>query len=113
VIALELTVQHPDEGTVEVGVNGALDLARAYDFDDAMRRIERTAGDRIVLDLRGVAFMDSAGLARLLAVRRRCRRRGRRLVLIRGSRAVQRVFQVTAIGHQFEVVSDRSEALTS
>jgi anti-sigma B factor antagonist len=111
VIALELTVQHPDDETVQIGVNGALDLPRAYDFDDAMRRIERDGADRIVLDLRGVEFLDSTGLARLLAVRRRCHRTGRRLILIRGSRAVQRIFAVAAIDHQFEVVTDPADAL--
>ena len=109
-IALELTVQHPDDDTVQVAVHGALDLARAYDFDDAMRRIERADAERIVIDLRGVEFLDTTGLARLLAVRRRCRRHGRRLILVRGSRAVQRIFAVAAIDHQCELVGDPAEA---
>jgi anti-anti-sigma factor len=99
--------------TIQVSVVGVLDLARAYDFDDAMRRIERGAGRRLVLDLRGVEFIDTTGLARLLAVRRRCLRAGRRLVLVRGTRAVQQIFAVTAIDHQFEVVGDPAEALAT
>jgi anti-sigma B factor antagonist len=111
--AFELTVQHPDFDTVQVGLRGPLDLARAYDFDDAMRRIERDAPGRLLLDLRGVEFLDTTGLARLLAVRRRCRRNGRRLVLIRGPRAVQQIFSLAALDDQFETVGDPAEELAA
>jgi anti-sigma B factor antagonist len=111
VTAFGLTVQHPDVDTVQVAIAGVLDLARAYDFDDAMRRIERAAPETLVLDLRGLDFIDTTGLARLLAVRRRALRAGRRLVLVRGPHAVQRIFAVAAIEHQFEVVADPAEAL--
>jgi len=47
VAPLQLTVQHPDFDTVQVTIEGSLDLARAYDFDDAMRRIDP---DAVVID---------------------------------------------------------------
>jgi anti-sigma B factor antagonist len=111
VTAFELTVQHPDYDTVQVALHGPLDLARAYDFDDAMRRIERDAPGRLMIDLRGVEYLDTTGLARLLAVRRRCRRSGRRLVLVRGPRLVQRIFSLAALDDQFEIVTDPTEEL--
>ncbi len=110
---LQLTVQHPDFDTVQVSIEGSLDLARAYDFDDAMRRIERDAPGRVLLDLRGLDFLDSTGLSRLVALRRRCRRTGRRLVLVRGSMAVQRLFAMTAMDEHFEVVGDPAELLAT
>ena len=110
---LELTVQHPDFDTVHVTVHGALDLVRAYDFDDEMRRIERTAPGRILVDLRPLDLLDTTGLARLLAVRRRCRRAGRRLVLVRGSRGVQQLFAEMSVVEQFELVSDPREVLAA
>ena len=110
---IQLTVQHPDFDTIHVRVEGSLDLARAYDFDDAMRRIERDAPGRLLLDLRGLEFLDSTGLSRLVALRRRCRRTGRRLVLVRGSYAVQRLFAVTAMNEHFELVRDPAELLAT
>jgi anti-sigma B factor antagonist len=59
-----------------------------------------------VLDLRGLSFLDSCGLARLLAARRRARREKRRLLLVRGSAAVQRLFAITAVTEHFETVPD-------
>jgi anti-sigma B factor antagonist len=113
VAPLQLTVQHPDFDTVQVIVEGSLDVARAYDFDDSMRRIERDAPGRVLLDLRGLAFIDTTGLARLVALRRRCRRGGRRLVLVRGSHAVQRLLAVTAMTEHFELVRDPAELLAT
>lgn len=110
---LELTVQHPDFDTVHVTVFGALDLVRAYDFDDEMRRIERTAPGRILVDLRPLEFLDTTGLARLLAVRRRCRRAGRRLVVVRGNRGVQQLFAAMSLDEQFELIRDPQDLLAA
>jgi len=110
VTPIQLTVQRPEQDTVHVTVHGALDLVRAYDFDDAMRRIERDAPGRLLLDLRPLEFLDTTGLSRLLAVQRRCRRARRRLVLVRGPLAVQRIFAMCS-DEQFEVVAHPAEAL--
>jgi anti-sigma B factor antagonist len=112
VTPIQLTVQRPDHDTVQVTIQGALDLVRAYDFDDAMRRIERDAPGRLLLDLRTLEFLDTTGLARLLAVQRRCRRAGRRLVLVRGPLNVQRILAMCS-DEQFELVGDPAEALST
>jgi anti-sigma B factor antagonist len=113
VAPVQLTVQHPDFDTVQVTITGSLDVARAYDFDDAIRRIERDAPGRMLVDLRSLEFLDTAGLSRLVALRRRCRRTGRRLVLVRGSLAVQRLFMLTAMNEHFELVRDPAELLAA
>jgi anti-sigma B factor antagonist len=110
---IQFTVQHPDFDTVHIRLQGSLDLARAYDFDDEMRRIERSAPGRLLLDLRELDFLDTAGLSRLVAVRRRCRRAGRRLVLVRGSRSVQQLFALMSLDEQFELVGDPAELLAA
>jgi anti-sigma B factor antagonist len=112
VTPIQLTVQRPDDETVHVTVHGALDLVRAYDFDDAMRRIERDAPARLLLDLRPLEFLDTTGLSRLLAVQRRCRRARRRLVLVRGPLAVQRIFAMCS-DEQFELVGDPAEVVSA
>jgi anti-sigma B factor antagonist len=107
----ELTVQHMGTGAVSLRLRGALDLAYAYRFDDELRHAERDASSLLVLDLRGLDFVDSAGISRILAARRRARRAGRRLVIVRGSRAVQRFLQVAALTEHFEYVTRPEDAL--
>jgi anti-anti-sigma factor len=102
----ELEVQRLESGPVHVRVRGALDLAHAYRFDDAMRRVERGGDHCIVVDFSELDFLDSTGIARLVALRRRARRAGRRLVLVRGSRSVQRLLSLAALTDHFEIVGD-------
>jgi anti-anti-sigma factor len=107
----ELTVQQMGTGAVSVRLRGALDLAYAYRFDDELRHAERDATSCLVLDLRELDFVDSAGMSRILAARRRARRAGRRLVLVRGSSAVQHFLQFAALTEHFEYVADPQDAL--
>ncbi|HET6506273.1 MAG TPA: STAS domain-containing protein [Baekduia sp.] len=107
----ELTVQHMGTGAVSVTLHGSLDLAYAYRFDDELRHAERDAPSCLVIDLRGLELIDSAGMSRILAARRRARRSGRRLVLVRGSYSVQRFLQLAALTEHFEFVGDPSEVV--
>jgi len=107
----ELTVQHMGTGAVSIRLRGTLDLAYAYRFDDELRRAERDASTCLVLDLRELDFVDSAGMSRILAARRRARRAGRRMVLVRGSKVVQRFMQVAALTEHFEYVAEPGDAL--
>jgi anti-sigma B factor antagonist len=101
-----LTIEPLAGGAVRVALRGELDLEHAYTFDEELRRVEGRKPHCIVLDLRGLSFLDSSGLARLLAARRRARRESRRLLLVRGGTAVQRLLAITAVGDHFEMVSE-------
>jgi anti-sigma B factor antagonist len=106
-----LTIEPLAGGAVRVALRGELDLEHAYTFDEEMRGVEGIRPPCIVLDLRGLSFLDSSGLARLLAVNRRARRERRKLLLVRGPAAVTRLLAITAVGQHFETVSDVPEHL--
>ena len=103
---LALTIDRLDGNAFKIALRGELDLEYAYTFDEELRRIEEMEPECICLDLRELTFLDSSGLSRLVAARRRARRAGRRLVLIRGSAAVQRLFALTAVDEAFEIVNE-------
>jgi anti-anti-sigma factor len=106
-----LTIEPLAGGAVCVALRGELDLEHAYTFDEELRRVERDRPHCLVLDLRGLSFLDSCGLARLLAARRRARRERRRLLLVRGSAAVQRLLALTAVVEHFETVNEVPDEL--
>jgi anti-anti-sigma factor len=108
-----LTIEELEPNAVRVALRGELDLAHAYTFDEELRGVEASHPAYVVLDLRELTFLDSCGLARLLAARRRARRMGHRLLLVRGSAAVQRLFALAAVDEAFEMVSDVPVALSS
>jgi anti-sigma B factor antagonist len=101
-----LTIEPLVGGAVCVALRGELDLEHAYTFDEELRRVEGERPPLLVLDLRRLTFLDSSGLGRLLAARKRARRDARRLLLVRGSATVQRLLAITAVGEHFEMVSE-------
>jgi anti-sigma B factor antagonist len=106
-----LTIEELDAGAVRIALRGELDLAHAYTFDEELRRVEDARPACVILDLRELDFFDSCGLARLLAARRRARKAGHRLLLVRGSAAIQRLFALSAVDEVFEMVSEIPVAL--
>ena len=103
---LALTIEQLKHDAVKIALRGELDLEHAYTFDEELKRVEALEMRCICLDLRELTFLDSCGLARLLAARRRARRAGHRLVLVRGPAAIQRLFAVSAVDEAFEMVRD-------
>jgi anti-anti-sigma factor len=94
----------PDVVCLEVA--GEFDMSNAYDFDEELRAIEALGVSALVLDLREVSFLDSAGLARIIAASRRAGKHRRRFAIVRGCRPVERLFALTAVDQHIDMVTD-------
>ncbi|MCW3019554.1 MAG: hypothetical protein JWN10_1862 [Solirubrobacterales bacterium] len=79
-------------------LGGELDIASVPILHAAIARIceARTVG-RVTLDLSGLIFIDSTGLAEIILTSQLCDRDGFELMLIPGPRAVQRLFELTGL----------------
>jgi anti-sigma B factor antagonist len=100
---LELTTE-TDGSTVRLVLEGELDIASAGQVERELARVEQEAPPTIVLDLRGLAFMDSTGLRIIVAADARAREESRRFVVVRGPEAVQRIFRMTRLDERLEMV---------
>jgi anti-anti-sigma factor len=78
-----------------VRLQGELDLASADAMEERLAAIEEQRPARVVIDLGGLAFIDSSGLRVLLLADSRARESGFELVLVPGPEPVQRVFEMT------------------
>jgi anti-anti-sigma factor len=78
---LRVRVERRD-GTAIVAAEGELDLRSAETF---RRRLEEAAvdADRVIVDVTGVSFIDSSGIAELVRAHQAARAAGRRLVVVR------------------------------
>src|ERR1700759_980410 len=83
-----LIIEELGPGTVRIALHGELDLAHAYTFDEGLPPVEGARPPCVVLALGELPFVDPCGLSRLLAARRRARRAGHRLLLVRGPAAI-------------------------
>lgn len=81
-----------------IEARGELDLASASMFQAAVRNIDLSRHERVVLDLRRLAFMDAAGLHAVLDLHEECVNLAAALTILPGSRQVQRVFELTGTG---------------
>ena len=110
-MAFDVTHEEVRPGVTRMTLEGELDIASAYAFDRQLLGVEQDRPRLIVVDLRGLTMLDSAGLARLVSAQRRARKGGWKLVLVRGGRAIQRVLQMTQLTEHFDVARDLPAAL--
>jgi anti-sigma B factor antagonist len=98
-------------GDALIALSGELDLSGAPALDEEIDRLAARDGvTRVVLDLRGLEFLDSSGLRLVALAERRLAGAGRQLVLVRGNETVQRVFEITRMEEHLRFV-DSPEAL--
>jgi len=93
-------------GLVHVALVGELDLSSVAKVQEELRRVEATSPATLVVDLSKLTFLDSTGLRCIVTADERAREDGRRIVIVRGPDAVQRVFAITRLDDRLEMVDD-------
>ena len=103
----EFEVDTRDDGTLLiVAPSGELDLATAPELEHVLD--QWTDGHRaIVLDLRGLSFLDSSGIRLLVCASRRA---GARLALVPPPDHVERVLEICGVRPLFRWVQDPYDA---
>jgi anti-anti-sigma factor len=111
--AFALRTAHEGD-TIWVALGGELDVYATPSLRAALRNVEEAGAGTIVLDLRGLEFLDSSGLAVLLGAHERAAAGGDATVklVIKGSRAVESLFETLRAGDFLDIVEDPA-ALTS
>ena len=85
---------------------GELDLSTVAKVQEELRRVEASSPATMVVDLSKLTFLDSTGLRCIVTADERARADGRRIVIVRGPDAVQRVFAITRLEERLEMVDD-------
>jgi anti-anti-sigma factor len=85
----------PHRERVHVRPVGELDLATAPVVEEQLSELNAAGFPALILDLRGVRFLDSTGLELILRWDRRARTDGFEFRIIAGPPAVQRLFDLT------------------
>jgi anti-sigma B factor antagonist len=93
-----------------IAVHGEVDLHTAPKFRSAIERAAQMNGI-VVVDMSGVAFMDSTALSALVRSKDYLQEQGTSLRLAAPSRAVERIFSVTGFQDYFDIFPSREAAL--
>jgi anti-sigma B factor antagonist len=94
------------DGLVRMALVGELDLSSVAKVQEELRRVEAASPATLVVDLSKLTFLDSTGLRCIVTADERARDEGRRVVIVRGPDAVQRVFAITRLEERLEMVDD-------
>ena len=95
-------------GRAVVELAGELDISEVPEVEKQLKAVEKRHPELLVLDLRGLNFMDSSGLRVVLEADLRSRREARRFVLIPGPDPVHRVFLIALLDKRLEFIEDLS-----
>jgi anti-sigma B factor antagonist len=87
-------------------LTGELDLARVARFEQLLADGPSSEAETLVLDLRGVTFIDSSGLRALIMADQRVRAEGRHFVVVRGPDRVNQVLEMTGVAERIELVDE-------
>jgi len=85
--------------------SGELDIATAEVLERELRVAEANDAETIVLDLSGLAFMDSTGLRVVLDINERCGGEADRLRVIAGSPAVERLLDIVGLRERLPLIT--------
>jgi anti-anti-sigma factor len=83
---------------VRFALSGELDITSASELEQVVKaRLVAEAPATLVVDLGDLTFVDSTGLRAIVAVVDACKEHGCDLAILPGTRAVQRLFELTGL----------------
>jgi anti-sigma B factor antagonist len=102
----------PQPDVVRIAPRGELDLATADQFQREIGQLVDAGFMRIVIDLRGVVFLDSTALHVLIAAHARAQQDNWELAIIPAPRAVHRVFEITGANDRLPFTTANGHGVT-
>lgn len=98
-----IRVDELDDGTV-LRLAGDLDMAGVPALNEALEPAQRASTSRLVVDLRGLTFLDSMGLSALIAAHAAGQGAHVEIAFVRGEPVVHRIFEITKMDDRLEWV---------
>lgn len=105
-----VTQRGPDRLILEL--HGELDMVTSPQLGEAFDEPDENGPGAVVLDLRGVSFLDSTGLKAIFSARNAARERGRQFAVTPGSPQVQRLLSLTRLGDHLTMIETPDAVLT-
>lgn len=109
-LSMEAAAPRPD-GSVVARIDGEWDISSELEIVKWVTELLREPPSKLVLDLRGLSFIDSSGLRALIGIQRRTIARDTGLEIVYGKGQVERVFSTVRLESFMSVrlVEDREQ----
>jgi anti-sigma B factor antagonist len=108
---LEVTVQRgSDDSAPIVAVTGEVDVYSAPKLKESLTGLLESGAHTVVVDLSGVAFLDSTGLGALVEARAATSEAGGALLLVCGQERILKLFTITGLDGVFAIYPNVEQA---
>ena len=96
-----------------LGLEGELDMVSSTLLEETLASADLDGSRAVVLDLRGVRFLDSTGLKAIFRVRKLVRDGGRHFAVTQGSAQVQRLLSLTRLDEHLQMIDTPDAAVVA
>ena len=96
-----------------VALRGEIDINTVGELEDTLERAIIESAGAFIIDLSGVDFLDSSGLAALMRARALLGREDRALAVVCPRGAARRAFEVSGTAELFVIYDSREEAVAA
>ncbi|MHC4591370.1 MAG: STAS domain-containing protein [Planctomycetota bacterium] len=102
------------EGHPSLALSGDLNIVAAPDLRDALlKHVKRKGEPRVLIDLSGLEFMDTSGLATLIEAHLTAERNGGKIVLFGLRPLVAELLEVTRVTELFSICETQQDAIAA
>jgi anti-sigma B factor antagonist len=107
---IEVNSEVTDDATI-LSPKGEIDLSRAPSLGHHLTSAQSGQPTRLIVDLVGVPYMDSSGVATLVAAMQVARRQGNKIILCGMQERVRSIFEIARLDQVFTITDTREQAL--
>ncbi|MBI4473609.1 MAG: STAS domain-containing protein [Acidobacteria bacterium] len=103
---------HKVNGHIIVEASGRLDFGEScLQLRELAKRLTSDGDRQVILNMKGISYVDSAGIGLLLSIYATIRNQGGDLKLVNVSPRVKELLRITNLLHVFDIYEDESRAL--
>jgi anti-sigma B factor antagonist len=107
---LQITAESRDGAMIVLPI-GDIDLSGSPTLRVELRRVQESRPMRLIIDLTGVPYMDSSGVATLVEAMQMARKNNTKLVLCGLREKVRSIFEIARLDTVFTIVADSQAAI--
>ncbi len=92
---------------------GDIDINNSPQIKKAFDKVSQAKSEKVLINLKGVGYIDSSGLATLVEILKDFRKYGGKLKLCNLSNKVKSLFEITKLEKLFDIADTEEEAVSS
>lgn len=101
--------QNEINGIINIEISGRLDAVSAVEADKEFNTILEANKSKLLIDLKGLEYISSAGLRVLLVVAKRIQQKGGKVTLCSLVENVKEVFEISGFSSIFKIFTSTEE----